>query len=119
MSHWIIGRRQTGKTTKALDWLRDDEHRVLLVASQEAAASVSRQLSPEAKQRVHVVNGQMWAQGMPTGTEIGIDDLHLLLNRLLGLHFPITLVTATADEVRLTKTRRTPKWLQHRNYKKR
>lgn len=110
--HFLIGQRRTGKTTASLNWLRADPNRVLLVHDAAEAYRLAAYLPPSMKHRVHYVNGNMWAHGLPMETELGVENIDLLLNRLLGLHFPITFVTATGTvkEMKVPKSKGKPFW---------
>lgn len=110
MIQFDIGGRQTGKTTRLLDWLEkqtDGEHRVLVSHSRQRAMDLLRQARQE--ERVveswqfvsvdEVLRGTSSHQGvLLRGGDIvlGVDDLDLTLSTFFS--FPVTRVTASAED---------------------
>jgi hypothetical protein len=43
--------------------------------------------------QVKVADDLLYRNGMPVDTVLGIDDVERVMNRMLGLHFPVEIVT--------------------------
>jgi hypothetical protein len=88
-----IGDRQTGKSTRIIDWAREDDRRRLIVFNHKRARQIEKD-HPILEGRVISVNSLASLRGHDI--EIGIDDLESVLPQLLGTgRSPVSYVTAT------------------------
>jgi hypothetical protein len=104
---WVIGDRQTGKTTAMIGWLRLDPNNMLLVPTERQKSLLCSQY-PHLAPRIKVISDVLYRDGFPVDTRLGIDDLDSFLHRMLGVHFPIDAVSASGKTVELRHPRRSP-----------
>ena len=91
--------RQSGKTTKLLEWVVEptDEYRVIMVHSLAEARRIERELPKEFRSRLvsfeQVKRGEI-LEGIPN-LVLGIDNLDLYLRRLIGFNVGAVTITST------------------------
>ena len=97
--HVIIGERQTGKTTLALEWLTEpgSPERVLVVINEAMAEDLRERIGLPRRDRSIISYRSLVKRGPVAGVEYGIDDALDVLSNLLGLRTRPHLVTVTTD----------------------
>jgi len=101
---YIIGKRQSGKTTKMLEWLLEDSNRVLITFSYQEVDRLKRLLADiksanlidedlYARAINNIYSWQDWVDAQHRTnrrTEVGIDNADYILRDMLGSSRNIT-----------------------------
>ncbi|MFJ2618176.1 hypothetical protein [Glutamicibacter sp. NPDC087344] len=97
--HVITGSRQEGKTKLALQWLMEDERRVLITCDAGIAQYHAQRAGLPRKQDRVISYRQLLHRGPVPGAVYGIDETVEILTRMLGLREDLHLITvATCEE---------------------
>lgn len=93
---FLGGARQIGKTTKAIEWLKGDKHRTLLVHSRHYAEDLKRHNPEVAPQIFEFENYKSVKKGFwPQSREIAIDNIDIIISRWFNV--PVKFVTFTGS----------------------
>lgn len=85
--------RGSGKTTMMIEWLMEDNQRIMLVASKDIKTILGR-AHPAVKEQI-CTPLEYSQRYFGTNREVGIDEVPLILQRTFG---NVTKITLSADE---------------------
>ena len=94
-----FGGRRSGRTTRLIEWLQEDDNRVLMVFSQVEADRIKRLIKENFEVPIEdwriVPYGRIDKIAGREISEVAIDNLEMMLPKVSA---PITLITATLAE---------------------
>lgn len=100
----VVGDRQTGKTTRLVEWVQAGERRplypfwsrVLLVASRDHQIQVRDDFGLDGHQVFNLADWSVVHRGVHDAVEVAVDDAELLLQFVVG-GFGLSMVGMTAQ----------------------
>lgn len=92
---FLVTGRTSGKTTKMIKWLEDNPEAICVVHSAMEADRLAREYKID-RQRFFTPGAVLF--GTSINSKVGVDNLDLILGRLLRTNNEIDLVTATGND---------------------